>query len=152
MRPEEKEKQERKFFCLKRLFSRKRVVESGKERTQRDPDEAKKQRLPSGENQNSSRKAPKSQTKILQKRREKIFNPARDFFISHAKIKTFSDHVFLNQIIHLLQTKRENDRIIGRMKTRQSAGANQPKRNIKQTLPEKNAKFVVLHKIIALET
>ncbi|WP_394365341.1 DUF1661 domain-containing protein [Porphyromonas gingivalis] len=36
-----------------------------------------------------------------------MFNPARDFFNSRAKTKTFSDHPFNNQIIHFLQPKRE---------------------------------------------
>lgn len=41
---------------------------------------------------------------------------------------------------------------LGERKAEHSEGANQRKTNIKQTLPEKNAKFVGLHIIIAFET
>lgn len=143
----------RRKFSLQKDFSAGNVGGwSGIKGTPGERRVSKKTEVINRTSRKSSRKSPKSQTKIHQKWRENIFGPVRDFFNSRTKTKFFSDHVLQPQIHRIFQTKMEMTESLGEMKAEYSDGTKRHKTNIKQTLPEKNAKFVGLHIIIAFET
>ncbi|WP_244263773.1 DUF1661 domain-containing protein [Porphyromonas gulae] len=98
----------RRKFSLQKDFSAGNVGGwSGIKGTPGERRVSKKTEVINRTSRKSSRKSPKSQTKIHQKWRENIFGPVRDFFNSRTKTKLFSDHVLQPQIHRIFQTKME---------------------------------------------
>ena len=135
----------------KRFFDRKngnwlRMEEDTKGRTQ-----AKKQRHQSHK--------PKIEPKIAQISNQNPQKMARESFRSGARFfplprqnKNILRPRFTARNTPNFSDWKGKTESLGERKAEHSEGANQRKTNIKQTLPEKNAKFVGLHIIIAFET
>ena len=98
----------RRKFSLQKDFSAGNVGGwSGIKGTPGERRVSKKTEVINRTSRKSSRKSPKSQTKIYQKWREILFGPARYFFNSRTKTKFFSDHVLQPQIHRIFQTKMD---------------------------------------------
>ena len=148
----QKKKMRRCFFLAqKRFFDRNVGGWSGIKGTREREEYQKKQRHQSHK--------PKFEPKIAQISNQNPQKMARESFRSGARFFQLprQNKKILRPRFTARNTPNFSDRkgkteSLGERKAEHSEGANQRKTNIKQTLPEKNAKFVGLHKIIAFET
>ncbi|MGP1558249.1 MAG: hypothetical protein ACTTH9_06140, partial [Porphyromonas gingivalis] len=147
-----KEKNEKMFFPReKRFFDRNVGGWSGIKGTREREGCRKKQRHQSHK--------PKIEPKIAQISNQNPQKMARESFRSGARFfqpprqnKNILRPRFTARNTPNFSDRKGKTESLGERKAEHSEGANQRKTNIKQTLPEKNAKFVGLHIIIAFET